>query len=76
MKTQKTKRSRHTWAAGQVLERIDSFGETLPVFNIKGKDKINTKTGGLVTLLITGVVLLFAAIKFSHLYTKFNPQMS
>ena len=46
------------------------------MFNVKGKGTIQTKCGGLITLTIVIVILVYATIKFEHLVTKFNPQMS
>ena len=33
-------------------------------------------TGGLLSVALLIVILLFASVKFDHLMTKFNPQMS
>ena len=48
----------------------------VPTFNIKGQDRVTTRTGGVVTLLILATVLLYAVIKFNHLHTRHNPYMS
>ena len=59
-----------------MLQTFDAFSKPIPAFNIKGKDRVNTRIGGLITILISFTVLMYAAIKFSHLSTKKNPQMS
>ena len=59
-----------------VLEHIDGFGLPLPTFNLKGKQMVHTRIGGVCTLLITTIVLLYATIKFIHLQTRHNPGMS
>ena len=37
---------------------------------------VTTRVGGMVTLIIAMTVLLYAAIKFTHLSSRYNPQMS
>ena len=69
-------RKKNNWKSGGLLENIDVFGSPLPQFNIRGQEKVHTRIGGVCTLLITSVVLLFAMVKFVHLYTKHNPTMS
>ena len=67
---------REKWQTGRVLESFDSFGEPVPGFNVKGQDMVTTRSGGVVTLIIAVMVLLYAALKFTHLTTRYNPQMS
>ena len=38
MKRTKQKIGRRYWATGEVFKGMDSFGEHLPNFNLKGKD--------------------------------------
>ena len=64
------------FASGRVLQSFDAFGKALPVFNLKGEDRVTTRIGGAVTLLIALTALLYAAVKFGHLTEKYNPQMS
>ena len=37
---------------------------------------VTTRVGGMSTLLIAVVVLIYAALKFTHLTSRYNPQMS
>jgi len=76
MTNDKETRKRQWWTTGAVLESIDGFGEPLPTFNLKGSDKVQTKVGGITTLIIIIVVILFSIVKFEHLISKYNPQMS
>ena len=65
-----------SWGMHKVLKKIDAFGEPLPSFNIKGKDHVYTLGGGVITMLITIVVLAYAAVKFEHLTSRYSPNMS
>ena len=68
--------NRKKWLSGKVLQSFDSFGVPVPTFNIKGQDSVTTRTGGVVTILIVATVLLYATVKFNHLYTRHNPHLS
>ena len=73
----KTKESKRLeWSTGRVLERFDAFGSKLPPFNLKGKTKVHTRLGGIVSLLIMSVTLMYGSIKFMHLLSRHNPNMS
>ena len=65
-----------SWMTGEVFKNIDVFGESLPTFILKGRDKVTTRTGGVATIMITIIALMYAALKFSHLVDKHNPMMS
>ena len=68
--------SKRKWLTGSFLEKFDNFGEPVPAFNVKGEDMHKTRIGGACSLVIGALVLLFASIKFTHLTSKYNPQMS
>ena len=68
--------NRKKWQTGQVLQTFDAFGEPVPGFNVKGQNTVTSRTGGMITLLISIVVILYAAVKFVHLYTRHNPLLS
>ena len=65
-----------SWMTGEVFKSIDVFGESLPTFILKGRDKVTTRTGGVATIVITIIALMYALLKFSHLIDKHNPMMS
>ena len=65
-----------SWMTGEVFKTIDVFGESLPTFILKGRDKVQTRTGGVATIVITIIALMYAALKLSHLIDKHNPMMS
>ena len=60
----------------KTFERLDAFGEPLPSFNIKGKTRVHSLTGGLCTLILIFVILSYASVKFEHLITRHSPIMS
>ena len=64
MEKKKTYKKKYAWTANNVCHELDIFGKTLPQFNFRGKDVINTRTGGVFTVFIMTLVLAFAAIKF------------
>ena len=61
---------------GALLEKLDTFGERLPTFNIKGNEKVNTRIGGIATLIIFAVVVAFGGLKLDHLLARKNPNLS
>ena len=73
---QKQKIGRRVWTIGQVFKKMDSFGQHLPSFNINGNDTVNSILGGIVTLSILMVVLMYGGLRFSHLMNKHNPNIS
>ena len=60
----------------QVLNRVDIFGKPLPGFNLKGSDVVTTMVGGVSSIFIFAIVLLYGAIKFIHLQSKANPNVA
>ena len=61
---------------GEVFRRLDIFGQDLPTFILKGRDKVQTRIGGVVSILIFILVLMYASLKFSHLVDRHNPVMN
>ena len=55
---------------------MDAFGGKLPTFNIKGSDRVGTIAGGVLSIVLYMTVFNYAVIKFSHLATKHNPNIS
>ena len=56
-----------------VLRSIDRFGEPLPAFNIKGKDKVQTAFGGIMTATVIILTLVYFINKFNNIADKKNP---
>ena len=55
---------------------MDAFGKRLPSFNIKGKDSVNTIAGGVFSIALYIVLFMYSALKFTHLASKHNPNIS
>ena len=53
------------WMTGELFRNLDSFGQSLPKFILKGRDKIQSRLGGVVTIIIYIYVLMYASLKFS-----------
>ena len=64
------------WLIQNQLRRIDSFGKELPTFNLKGNTHVNTIYGGIVTLTMYILTLLFAIAKAVILINGYNPHIS
>ena len=65
-----------SWMTGEIFMNLDVFAESLPTFILKGRKKVPTRLGGVTTILICIVVLMYAGLKFTQLMTKHNPVMS
>ena len=61
---------------GRVLPKIDTFGANIPTFNLRGKTQVHTLAGGVLTFVITVIMLVYATIKLLQLATKDNPTVS
>ena len=76
MKSKKQKKIQRSWTTGEVFKRLDSFGEYLPNFNLKGKDQVNSVLGGIFTLALSLIIFMYGALKFLQLMDKHNPNIS
>ena len=59
-----------------MLRRIDKFGEPIPAFNIKGKDKVTTAVGGIMTVTVIILTLSYFITKVNNIADKKNPIMN
>ena len=48
----------------------------MPGFNLKGKEKISSGFGGLITVILLTVCCLYASIKLNMLVSRQNPNVS
>ena len=55
---------------------IDLFGAPMPTFNIKGETKVMTVSGGVLTIFIFIVFLIYALLKLEMLVTAKNPTVT
>ena len=74
--TGRKKRNLKNWRMHSMLERIDVFGQPLPMFNLKGTSEVHTMTGGVLSFAIFVVFIIYGSIKMIHLLSKHNPQVS
>ena len=58
---------------GTIFNQIDLFGRPVPSFTLKNQQKITSIVGGLFTLFITCMMLMYGSIKWRELATKSNP---
>ena len=63
-------------SAAEGFKKMDVFGEKLPGFNLKGKDRVPTIVGGFCTLILLVTLLLYGTLKMTSLITKEQPRMS
>ena len=59
-----------------MLKDLDLFAIPLPGFNIKGKEAVSTYAGGMLSLAIMYISLMFAALKMVHLLSRHNPSVN
>ena len=45
------------WHINSFFSKIDRFGQQIPAFNVKGKDKVTTTVGGIMTVTIMTLTL-------------------
>ena len=70
------RRARPAWAIGNIMRRLDTFGQDVPAFNLRGENRINTVCGGVITTIIFTIVLIYCSVKGLDFYDKRNPQIS
>ena len=54
-----------SWMTGEIFKNMDAFGESLPTFILKGRKKVQTRLGGVTTILICVVVFMYAGLKLT-----------
>ena len=59
-----------------LLLRTDIFWQNMPTFNVRGKEKVSTPFGGILTLSLLSILVLYGLLKLKHLLTRFNPNVS
>lgn len=51
------------WTIVNSVKNMDVFGQEVPSFSLKGKSKITSLFGGVITLLIITLTLGYAGLK-------------
>ena len=59
-RTGNTEFSKSNWHVNKLLHNIDNFAYKIPSFNLKGKEKITTIAGGMLSALIFSITLAYA----------------
>ena len=67
MKEQNGNRRVRGWKLLEILQSIDMFGTSLPMFNIKGQSIVHGKTGGVITFMVLSLWLTYACHKLLQL---------
>ena len=70
------RRARPAWAIGNIMRQLDTFGQDIPTFNLRGENRINTVCGGVLTTMICTIVLIYCSVKGVDFFDKRNPQIS
>ena len=64
------------WHINSFFSKIDRFGQTIPAFNLKGKDKVTTTFGGITTAAIIVLTLSYFVIRFEELVAGTDPTIN
>ena len=64
------------WHINSFFRKLDRFGQPIPAFNMKGKDKVNTIAGGFFSIILFMTLFMYSSFKFTYLVTKHNPNIS
>ena len=60
----------------KILKGQDLFEKPVPMFNVKGKERIQTVTGGITSIFIMSITLLFALNQLKSLLERSNPSLN
>ena len=60
----------------EFIREIDMFGQTVPTFNIGGKEQVKTSIGAIASILIFFLTFAFGLIKLEHLAERKNPTIN
>lgn len=52
------------FSLAKLLKERDMFGKPIPAFNVRGKSKVNSMAGGLISLIIMIIMFLYSTLKF------------
>ena len=61
------------WRIQSMFRRVDVYGQELPSFNLKGEAHINTMIGGIMTIIILVLTVIYASTKIVQLINKEDP---
>ena len=64
------------FALPEFIKNLDIFGAPIPAFNLRGRDKVKTSCGAIISIIIMTITGLFAILKFEHMLIKKNPNIT
>ena len=70
------RQKRPAWGIANTMRNLDNFGRDTPQFNLRGENQVNTVYGGVVTIMIFALALIYSSIKAVELVDRSNPQIS
>ena len=59
-----------------MFKNIDMFQESVPGFNVKGRQKVRSCAGGIFSFVVLSVTFSFALLKGDQLLSRFNPTIN
>ena len=60
----------------ELIQRFDFFRTSVPSFNIAGTDQVRTSIGGVLSISVTCITLLFALQKLQHMLGRSYPNIN
>ena len=58
--------SESAWHINSFFRKVDKFGQPIPAFNVKGKDKVKTVAGGVLTVATLVLALGYFLLKLQE----------
>lgn len=55
------------------LDSFNLFRLSVPSFYVDGRTSVSSLSGGIMTMALLALMLLYASIKFVHLMSRHNP---
>ena len=74
--TSKQSKNKPHWHVKNVIKDQDSFAKEVPSFTMDGQSKVNTTIGGLVTLAIFMLTLVYAIDTFIKISEGSDPTVT
>lgn len=72
----KIEKEKSTSPIAHALHSVDFFQRDMPQLNLRGKTTVATSFGGIISLLMFSIMILYAFIKFERLISRSNPNVS
>lgn len=59
-----------------MFHNLDNFGKEVPAFNIGGETRVSTVCGGVISVAVLTLTLIYSVIKLTQLIDKHNPTIN